>query len=133
MKLFEIEIGRSYKCDRKGGQYVATVKEKQDGRIGVALHNVAESVSDPRGLIWLKTGEYSPAVDCRSYFAFFLPLPRVPLPAVMAKDSSDLPDFRAAVSQRGFSPRPAQVAPLSGSRYLGATAPRGPPLAFLPA
>jgi hypothetical protein len=34
MKLFEIEIGRNYKCDRKGGQYVATVKEKQDGRIG---------------------------------------------------------------------------------------------------
>jgi hypothetical protein len=27
MKLFEIEIGRSYKCDRKDGQYVATVKE----------------------------------------------------------------------------------------------------------
>ena len=31
MKLFEIEIGRSYKCDRKDGQCVATVKEKQDG------------------------------------------------------------------------------------------------------
>jgi hypothetical protein len=39
MKLFEIEIGRSYKCDQTDGQYVATVKEKQDGRIGVALRN----------------------------------------------------------------------------------------------
>ena len=39
MKLFEIEIGRSYKCDRKDGQCVATVKEKQDGSIGVALRD----------------------------------------------------------------------------------------------
>jgi hypothetical protein len=39
MKLFEIEIGRSYKCDRKDGQHVATVREKQDGRIGVTLRN----------------------------------------------------------------------------------------------
>jgi hypothetical protein len=66
MKLFEIEIGRSYKCDRKGGQYVATVKEKQDGRIGVALHNEVESGSDPgqladsRGLIWLKPENIHP-------------------------------------------------------------------------
>jgi hypothetical protein len=30
MKLFEIEIGRSYKCDRKDGQHVATVRENQD-------------------------------------------------------------------------------------------------------
>jgi hypothetical protein len=60
MKLFEIEIGRNYKRDRKGGQYVATVKEKQDGRIGVAQHSEVESgsgpgqVTDSRGLIWLK-------------------------------------------------------------------------------
>jgi hypothetical protein len=25
MNLFEIEIGRKYKCDRNGGQYFATV------------------------------------------------------------------------------------------------------------
>jgi hypothetical protein len=60
MKLFEIEIGRSYTCDGKDGQYVATVKEKHDGRIGVALRNEVEIASDPgepldsRGLIWLK-------------------------------------------------------------------------------
>lgn len=35
MNLFEIEIGRKYKCDRQNGQYFATVKEKRDGRIGV--------------------------------------------------------------------------------------------------
>jgi hypothetical protein len=39
MKLFEIEIGRSYKCDRKDGRYFGTVKEKRDGSIGVALSN----------------------------------------------------------------------------------------------
>jgi hypothetical protein len=66
MKVFEIEIGRSYKCDRKDGQYVATVKEKQDGRIGVALRNELEIGSDPgeladsRGLIWLKPENIHP-------------------------------------------------------------------------
>jgi hypothetical protein len=66
LKLFEIEIGRSYKCDRKDGQYVATVKEKQDGRIGVALRNEVEIGSDPsepvdsRGLIWLKPKNIHP-------------------------------------------------------------------------
>ena len=66
MKLFEIEIGRNYKCDRKGGQYVATVKEKQDGRIGVALRNEVGIDSDPgeltdsRGLIWLKPENIHP-------------------------------------------------------------------------
>jgi hypothetical protein len=66
MKLFEIEIGRSYKCDRKDGQYVATVKEKQDGRIGVALRNEVEIDSGPgepvdsRGLIWLKPENIHP-------------------------------------------------------------------------
>jgi hypothetical protein len=39
MNLFEIEIGRSYKCDRKDGQYFGTVKEKRDGCIGVELGN----------------------------------------------------------------------------------------------
>jgi hypothetical protein len=66
MKLFEIEIGRSYKCDRKDGQYVATVKEKQDGRIGVAPGNKVGIDSDPnhpvdsRGLIWLKPENIHP-------------------------------------------------------------------------
>jgi hypothetical protein len=66
MKLLEIEIGRSYKCDRKDGQYVATVKEKQDGRIGVALRNELEIGSDPgeladsRGHIWLKPENIHP-------------------------------------------------------------------------
>jgi hypothetical protein len=66
MKLFEIEIGRSYKCDRKDGQYVAVVKEKQDGRIGVVLRNEGEIGSDPsepvdsRGLIWLMPKDIHP-------------------------------------------------------------------------
>jgi hypothetical protein len=66
MKLFEIEIGRSYKCDRKDGQYVATVKEKQDGRVGVALRNEVGIGGDPgdaldsRGLIWLKPANIHP-------------------------------------------------------------------------
>jgi hypothetical protein len=48
--------------------------------------------------------------------------------AAIAKCSSFLPDFIAAVSQRGFRPRPAHVSEgLSGLRYLGATRPRGPP------
>jgi hypothetical protein len=65
MKLFEIEIGRSYKCDRKDGQYFVTVKEKQDGRIGVALGNKIGPDNDPdaltRGLIWLKPEDIHPA------------------------------------------------------------------------
>jgi hypothetical protein len=66
MKLFEIEIGRSYKCDRKDGQHVAIVKEKQDGRIGVALRDEVGTVSDPselvdsRGLIWLEPENIHP-------------------------------------------------------------------------
>jgi hypothetical protein len=39
MKLFEIEIGRNYKCDRFGNQYFGIVKEKRDGQIGVVLGN----------------------------------------------------------------------------------------------
>jgi hypothetical protein len=66
MKLFEIEIGRSYKCHWKDGQYLATVKEKQEGRIGVALGNKVVSGSDPaepvdsRGLIWLEPKDIHP-------------------------------------------------------------------------
>jgi hypothetical protein len=51
MKLFEIEISRKYKCDRKDGQYFVTVKEKQDGRIGVALDTKVGPDSDPDVLI----------------------------------------------------------------------------------
>ena len=66
MKLFEIEIGRSYKCSWKHVQYFATVKEKQDGRIGVALGDTIASRSDPtdpvdsRGLIWLEPKDIHP-------------------------------------------------------------------------
>lgn len=66
MKLFEIEIGRNYRCDGIGGQYVATVKEKQDGRIGLALHNEVESrsdhgmLTDSRGLVWLRPENIHP-------------------------------------------------------------------------
>jgi hypothetical protein len=48
MNLFEIEIGRRYKCDLYGGQYFGTVKEKRDGRIGVALGNRVGTDDDPR-------------------------------------------------------------------------------------
>jgi hypothetical protein len=64
MKLFEIEIGRNYKYDRKDGPYFVTVKEKQDGRIGVALGNKVGPDSDPdvptRGLIWLRPEDIHP-------------------------------------------------------------------------
>ena len=47
--------------------------------------------------------------------------------AAMAKCSSFLPDLSAAVSQRGFSPRPAHVSlGFSGLRYFGGTGPRAP-------
>src|SRR5271169_6725813 len=49
-----------------------------------------------------------------------------PLPE-MAKSSSFFPDLIAAASQRGFSPRPAQVsAGFSGLRNFGATFPLTP-------
>src|SRR5262249_46646416 len=45
----------------------------------------------------------------------------------MLKCSSFLPPLIAATSQRGFSPRPAQVSlGFSGLRYFGATGPRTP-------
>ena len=57
MKLFEIEIGRSYKCELHDGEYFGTVKEKRDGQIGVVL---GEKIgSDPaarwgtQALVWL--------------------------------------------------------------------------------
>jgi hypothetical protein len=48
--------------------------------------------------------------------------------AAMLKSSSFLPEFSAAASHRGFSPRPAHVsAGFAGLRYFGATGPRVPP------
>jgi hypothetical protein len=69
--------------------------------------------------------------ECGYLFADFLAL-RVVLPPfaldaaapAIRKSSAFLPDLIAAVSQRGFNPRPAQVSVgFSGLRYLGATAP----------
>jgi hypothetical protein len=58
MKLFEIEIGRSYKCDLKEGEYLGTVKGKRDGSIGVALGSKVGDTGDAEtfeleDLIWL--------------------------------------------------------------------------------
>jgi hypothetical protein len=66
MNLFEIETGRSYKCDRPDGQYFGTVKEKQDGQIGVVLGNKVGTDTHPnepvdsRGLTWLKPDNIHP-------------------------------------------------------------------------
>jgi hypothetical protein len=64
MNLFEIEIGRRYKCDQKDGQYFVTVKEKQDGRIGVVLGEkvgtAGVSVEGPQGLLWLMPKDIHP-------------------------------------------------------------------------
>jgi hypothetical protein len=59
MKLFEIEIGRSYKCELREGEYFGTVKEKRDGQIGVVLGEKIGSDADPaarwgtQALVWL--------------------------------------------------------------------------------
>jgi hypothetical protein len=50
MNLFEIEIGRKYKCDCQDGQYFATVKEKRDGVIGVVLGDKVGKIDDPGDL-----------------------------------------------------------------------------------
>jgi hypothetical protein len=47
MNLFEIEIGRSYKCDRYDGQYFGTVKEKRDGQIGLVMGDKVGTPDDP--------------------------------------------------------------------------------------
>jgi hypothetical protein len=64
MNLFEIEIGRRYKCDQKDGQYFVTVKEKKDGIIGVVLGEkvgaAGVSVEGPQGLIWLRPKDIHP-------------------------------------------------------------------------
>jgi hypothetical protein len=66
MNLFEIEIGRKYKCDLYGGQYFGTVKEERDGRIGVALENRVGTDDDPRDrpgmqeLVWFEPEHIHP-------------------------------------------------------------------------
>jgi hypothetical protein len=65
----------------------------------------------------------------RALRAFFRPFAfdEVVAPAI-AKSSMFFPPLMAAVSQRGFNPRPAHVSTgFSGLRYLGATAPLAPP------
>jgi hypothetical protein len=47
MNLFEIEIGRSYKCDRYDGQYFGTVKEKRDWQIGLVMGDKVGTPDDP--------------------------------------------------------------------------------------
>jgi hypothetical protein len=66
MNLFEIEIGRRYKCDQKDGQYFATVKEKRDGAIAVILGAKVGANGAPcepvgiQGLVWLKPENIHP-------------------------------------------------------------------------
>jgi hypothetical protein len=64
MNLFEIEIGRQYKYHHRNGQYFVTVKEKQDGRIGVVLEEKVGTAGDlvegPQGLIWLRPKDIHP-------------------------------------------------------------------------
>jgi hypothetical protein len=66
MNLFEIEIGRRYKCDQKDGRYFATVKEKRDGAIGVILGAKVGAGGDPdepvgiQGLVWVKPENIHP-------------------------------------------------------------------------
>jgi hypothetical protein len=57
MKLFEIEIGRSYKCDRFGKQHHCIVKEKRDGRIGVVLGTEQPGI---RELLWVEPQDIHP-------------------------------------------------------------------------
>jgi hypothetical protein len=64
MNLFEIEIGRRYKYHRRDGEYFVTVKEKQDGRIGVVLGEKVGAADDqvdrPEGLLWLLPKDIHP-------------------------------------------------------------------------
>jgi hypothetical protein len=65
----------------------------------------------------------------RALRAFLRPLPfDEGVTAAIEKSSIFFPPLMAAVSHRGFNPRPAHVsAGFSGLRYLGATDPLGPP------
>jgi hypothetical protein len=65
MNLFEIEIGRSYKCDRPDGQYVGTVKEKHDGQMEWLSVTRSGQVAVlairwPRELTWLAPNHIHP-------------------------------------------------------------------------
>jgi hypothetical protein len=68
MNLFEIEIGRRYKYHHRDGQFFATVKEKQDGTIGVVLGEKVGAAIDgghsvdqlEQGLIWLRPKDIYP-------------------------------------------------------------------------
>jgi hypothetical protein len=64
MNLFEIEIGRRYKYHHRDGEYFVTVKEKQDGTIGVVLGEKVGTAGDlvegPQGLIWLRPKDIHP-------------------------------------------------------------------------
>jgi hypothetical protein len=68
MNLFEIEIGRRYKYHHRDGQYFVTVKEKQDGTIGVVLGEKVGTAADggdsadrlEHGLIWLRPKDIHP-------------------------------------------------------------------------
>jgi hypothetical protein len=65
MKLFEIEIGRRYKCDLQESEYLGIVKGKRDGSIGVALGSKvgATDEADTFGfedLIWLAPEDVHP-------------------------------------------------------------------------
>jgi len=64
MNLFEIEIGRRYKYHHRNGEYFVTVKEKQDGRIGVVLEEVGAAGDSldrsEQGLIWLRPKDIHP-------------------------------------------------------------------------
>jgi hypothetical protein len=65
VKLFEIEIGRSYKCDLYEGQYLGTVKGKRDGHIGVVLGGKVGTPDQAdtlclEELVWLAPGHVHP-------------------------------------------------------------------------
>jgi hypothetical protein len=96
MNLFEIEIGRSYKCDRPDGQYFRTVKEKQDGQIGVVLGKVGteNDPGDPvphRSLLGSRPSMFIPC-DARTQAALLrrLPGPTATASALACRDGEIL-------------------------------------------
>jgi hypothetical protein len=62
VKLFEIESGRRYKYLHRDVKYFVTVKQKQDGRIGVLLDEGAgdDPVDLPQALVWLMPKDIHP-------------------------------------------------------------------------
>jgi hypothetical protein len=103
---------------RTGGMTTRSVVDETI-RIGFFTHDNLERilVAD-----WISSA--GPSYFLRVFFGTWTFVPR----AAMLKCSSFLPDFSAAASHRGFSPRPAHVsAGFAGLRYFGATGPRTPP------